>query len=105
MSVVNFGQACPVVFGSGALEALPEKARNLGMSKVLLVTEAELISLGISSRAKDVLESNGIKVVLFDKVTADPKDALINEGADFLASVSDIDGIIGCGGGSSMDSA
>lgn len=105
MSIVNFGQACPVVFGNGALDALPEKARALGMSKILLITESDLIKFNISSQAKKILEDNGIQVIVFDKVTADPKDTLINEGADFLTSVPDIDGIIGCGGGSSMDAA
>lgn len=105
MTMVNFGQACQVAFGTGALETLPEKAKALGMSKVLLVTEADLMRFQVSSKVKDVLEAHEIEVVLFDKVTADPNDVLVNEGAKFLASIPDIDGIIGCGGGSSMDTA
>ncbi len=105
MNVVNFGQSCPVTFGTGALEALPEKAKSLGMNKVLLVTEADLIKFNVASKVIEALEAANLEVVLFDKVTADPKDVLINEGADFLAAHAGIDGIIGCGGGSSMDTA
>lgn len=103
--IVTWGRSCPTYFGAGALDVLGERAKELGMSKVLLVTEKILLDLKIVTRVLEKLEAAGIEVVLFDKVIGEPESTLINEGVAFFQANQGIDGIIGCGGGSSMDCA
>ena len=50
------------------------------------------------------MERQGLKVALFDKVTEDPPESCIQELIKFAKNHA-VDGVVGVGGGSSMDAA
>ena len=52
----------------------------------------------------DLLESHGVKAVLFAEATANPTNILVDRGSD-LARREKCDVVIGLGGGSPMDTA
>src|SRR3954454_19999052 len=61
-----------VVFGAGTLARLGELARELGGTRVLLVTDAGLEHAGHPQRAVRALHESGLKVFVFDEVEENP---------------------------------
>lgn len=100
----RYSQLCPVHFGPGEINNAGFIAKELGMTKVLLVTEKAILQTGIPQKAIESLEKNGIQVSVYDGVKMDAPDTTVIEGA-FFAESAGADGIIGCGGGSSLDTA
>ncbi|WP_275791291.1 iron-containing alcohol dehydrogenase [Pararhizobium gei] len=99
-----FNTSRSIQFGAGALARLGEIARPLIGLRVLLVTDPGLRSTGIVDRALAVLSDAGMEVTLFSDVQADPPEAIILRAAS-LAQEAGIQGVIGLGGGSSLDVA
>jgi alcohol dehydrogenase len=93
-----------VVFGAGTLARLGELARELGESRVLLVTDPGLEAAGHPQRAIQSLRDAGLEVFLFDGVEPNPTDRHVQAGVAF-ARPHNIDLIVSVGGGSSMDCA
>ncbi len=93
-----------LVFGEGALDLVSRYALNLGAGKVLIVTDPGVRAAGWTGRVKEELRQAGISYALFDRLTPNPKDYEVMEGADFY-QCEQCDLIIAVGGGSSMDCA
>ena len=93
-----------LVFGPGAAERAGELARRLGLKKVLLVTDAGVVAAGHAERVRRSLRAARVKSILFDKVRENPT---ARDAADCreAARAAGIDGFIGLGGGSSLDTA
>jgi choline dehydrogenase len=89
-----------LVHGSGALARLGETLRELGVSRPLLVTDPGVAAAGLVDRALEHLED----AVVFDGVRPNPDISLVDEGAALYAE-SGRDGLVGLGGGSSLDTA
>jgi alcohol dehydrogenase len=93
-----------LVFGPGAAERSGELARQIGVKKVLLVTDAGVAAAGHSERVGRCLRAARVQIIIFDKVRENPTTRDV---ADCLeaARAAGIDGFIGLGGGSSLDTA
>lgn len=102
--LASWNEFCPTFFGTGASDLIGDKAKALGMSRILLVTEADLVKFGISTKVKEKLEAAGLEVVLFDKVAIDPPSAICDEGYA-VAKAEKVNGIVAVGGGSSIDTS
>jgi choline dehydrogenase len=89
-----------LVHGAGAITRLGDILRELGVTRPLLVTDPGVAAAGLVERALEYL--NGAAV--FDGVRPNPAIALVDEGAAFYAK-SGCDGLVGLGGGSSLDTA
>lgn len=100
----KYAQTCPVHFGRGAIAELGSIVKDLGVSRVLVVSDSGVAATKGYARAIESLKSAGLAVTEFTKVTADPSDILVNEGGA-LARSSKVDGIVAIGGGSPMDAA
>lgn len=100
----EYDQLVPVIFGNGAIRSLGEKVKELGCRKVMLVYDNGVKAAGIASKAAASLEDAGVDFVIYDKVSADPADVLVNE-CGKMAADSEVDGFVGVGGGGSMDCA
>ncbi|WP_207654403.1 iron-containing alcohol dehydrogenase [Lacrimispora amygdalina] len=100
----RYSQLCPVYFGSGEVNNTGTIAKELGMTNVLVVTEKTIVETGIPQKVIDSLLKSGINVSVYDGVKMDAPDTTVIEGAK-LAESTGADGIIGCGGGSSLDTA
>jgi alcohol dehydrogenase len=100
----DFHSPTRVVFGPGSLNRLGELARELGDTRVLLVTDPGLEEAGHPQRAIASLREAGLEVFLFDGVEQNPTSLHVELGVAFARPLS-IDLIVSVGGGSSMDCA
>jgi alcohol dehydrogenase class IV len=92
-----------VKFGFGALALLPDELKRLGIHRPLIVTDRGLVASGLVGKLTAVLPG-GDKVPLFDGTPANPTEVAC-EAATLLYGKEGCDGLIGFGGGSSMDLA
>jgi len=93
-----------IICEQGAAKRLGEIARGLGMSQVFLVTDIGLMKAGLIDGALTSLSEAGVKVTLFSDVLADPPEVSV-QAAVKAAALVHADGVIGFGGGSSLDTA
>ncbi len=89
-----------LVHGPGALARLGEALRELGVTRPLLVTDPGVAAAGLVDRALEHLEG----AVVFDEVRPNPDIALVDRAAKVYRD-SGRDGLVGLGGGSSIDTA
>lgn len=104
MAIFQYRQMAPVTFGCGAIKLLGEQAAELGCKKIIIVTDKGVRASGAVEKALESLKKAGIDSVIFDGVISDPPMEIVNE-AGLLARAENVDGVIGIGGGSSMDTA
>jgi len=90
--------------GLGALSNLANEVKALGLKRPLFVTDQGLVKAGLVDEATDVLKAGKVDYVLFDEVVPNPPIVLVDQGAAIYESEG-CDGLIGFGGGSSMDAA
>ena len=79
-------------------------AEELNCRAVLLVTDRGVREAGLIEGAVTNLQQAGIDCHIFDRVEADPPESVILDALQ-SATESGVDGILGLGGGSSMDVA
>ncbi len=104
MSPFVFNTTASIQFGAGKLhEIAPLAAGRLG-SRILLVTDPGMRTTGIIDRALGLLRGGGLEVGVFDAVEADPPETVILAAAE-AARAFGAEGVIGIGGGSSLDVA
>jgi alcohol dehydrogenase len=93
-----------VLFGEHAAEQAGERMKGLGCTKVVCIYDAGVKDAGIVDPIVESLENAGLKVVHYGGVLADPPDTIVNECGE-LARKEKVDGIVGVGGGSTLDTA
>lgn len=89
-----------LVHGPGAIARLGELVQELGVARPLLVTDPGVAAAGLLDRALEHLDGS----VVFDRVRPNPDIELVGEGAGVYHDEG-CDGLIGIGGGSSLDTA
>ena len=104
MPQFTFETTPKIICEQGAAKRLGEIARGLGMSQVFLVTDIGLMKAGLIDGALTSLSEAGVKVTLFSDVLADPPEVSV-QAAVKAAALVHADGVIGFGGGSSLDTA
>ncbi len=88
----------------GSVKALPDILRQHGCDRVLIITDAGIIKLGLTRRLEKVLTQNEISYHIYDKTVANPTTANVAEALELYHSHA-CNAIIGFGGGSSIDCA
>lgn len=104
MSGYRFNTVTELRVGVGMAREAGELCQQLGIRRPLIVTDPGLVSAGIVEPVKVSVTEGCDRVSLFSAVTADPSEAVVLEALNVLRS-GDVDGVIGLGGGSSMDVA
>jgi alcohol dehydrogenase class IV len=104
MSQFIFETAPKIVCEQGAANRLGEIAAGLGVTHLYLVTDRFLLDAGLLKGALASLETAGIKATVFADVQADPPEASVLSAVE-QARAAGVDGVVGFGGGSSMDTA
>ena len=104
MSQFSFETAPRILCEQGGADRLGEVALGLGISHVFLVTDAGLVKAGMIAGALASLAKAKVRVTVFSDVQADPPEHVV-ETAVAAARQAGVDGVVGFGGGSSLDSA
>lgn len=93
-----------LTFGEGSsLKAAP-MMKDRGCKRVLLVTDKGVAGTGILDGIIGSFKEVKLDVVVFDEVQPNPSDDIVKKGIKIFESES-CDGLLGVGGGSSMDTA
>ena len=96
--------APPLKFGVGALDEIGFDCAQLGLERVLIVTDEGVAATGIPGRAAESMQSAGLKPTVFSGAHVEPTDESFRAAAQF-AGDTDWDGFVAVGGGSSIDTA
>ncbi|MDR1481153.1 MAG: iron-containing alcohol dehydrogenase [Synergistaceae bacterium] len=94
----------PVLFGRGTFATIAENAKKLGMTRVFLITDKGIPETSPVTNAKKMLEDAGLSAVGWNGVQPDAPEQVIKDAAA-IARRERVDGVIGIGGGSSLDTA
>jgi hydroxyacid-oxoacid transhydrogenase len=89
-------------FGPGVLAEAGDNARELGLRRVALFTDARMAQGEHVAKVKSSLAAAGVEAIVYDEVRVEPTDASLQEAARF-ARDANIDGYVSVGGGSVMD--
>ena len=101
----EYSQLCPVLFGEGAADKLPEKIAAFGGGPVLFITDPGIRGTGLVDRMADAVRAAGIDADVFDGVEADAPDTTIDACDANVLKKKAYRVLVGVGGGSSLDSA
>ncbi|MCG8684897.1 MAG: iron-containing alcohol dehydrogenase [Desulfobacterales bacterium] len=93
-----------IIFGNGSRFLAGEYCKKFHIKKPMVVTDQGVIDAGWAGQVEQSLLEHDIPPVLFSKVTPNPRDYEVMEGAN-LYNESGCDAIIAVGGGSPMDCA
>lgn len=91
------------VVGTNVLGEAAPLLKKMG-NKAFIVTGRHVAVSDMMKQLTTLLNENGIDCVIFDGITGEPTDTMIEKGVEMLKS-SGCDFIIGIGGGSPLDSA
>lgn len=91
------------VVGTNVLGEAAPLLKKMG-NKAFIVTGRHIAVSDMMKQLTALLDENGIGCVIFDGITGEPTDTMIENGVEMLKS-SGCDFIIGIGGGSPLDSA
>ena len=104
MNPFTFNAPKSIQFGVGALSRLGELVSGQIGTRVMLVTDPGMIATGIVDRALSSLADAGVAVEVFKDVAADPPEAIVLSAAA-QARDAGVKGVVGLGGGPSLDVA
>lgn len=91
-------------FGPHAGEVLPTEVQSRGFKRILVVTDASLVSAGVVDKVLEELDSNYIPYEVFSDVKPNPTVAEVQEGVKKCQQMG-ADCIVAIGGGSAIDTA
>lgn len=89
------------IFDFGAIQKLPRALKDLHIHRPLLVTDKGLMAIGVASQVRSAMGEDK-PVFIFDGTPENPTEEAVIE-ALTLYRANRCDGVVGLGGGSSMD--
>jgi len=92
-------------FGVGARHEIHFDLAQLGVRRVLIVTDAGVAATGAPGEIAESLRAAGMETIVFDRSRVEPTDASMIEAIEFGRSEGPFDAIVAVGGGSSIDTA
>ena len=90
--------------GPGALAALGELARGLGLRRTLVTSDPGIVAAGIAEHAAASLREAGVEAAVFSDFGENPTESDVANAA-VAARALKADSLAGVGGGSSLDAA
>lgn len=96
--------ASNVRFGAGVTREVGEDLRDLGLRRVLVVTDPVVARLAPVQVVLQALADADIEAVVYDRVRVEPTDVSFKDAIAF-ARDAHVDGYVAVGGGSVMDTA
>jgi hydroxyacid-oxoacid transhydrogenase len=91
-------------FGPGVTREIGPELADLGLRRVMVVTDPIVARLPPVATALQALDDSKVGYALFDKARVEPTDRSFQEAIDF-AKAGDFQGFVAIGGGSAIDTA
>lgn len=104
MNPFTFTTTKSIINESGALQRIGEICRNQHITRPLIVTDPGIVSIGLLDKLEAALKAADMPYCSFTEIAADPPESIVLAALE-QAKAEQVDGIIGFGGGSSMDTA
>ncbi|MZP42433.1 iron-containing alcohol dehydrogenase [Heliobacterium gestii] len=92
------------LMGKGSAQEVGDRIKTLGCHKALIVTDKDLVKLGVADKMKKLIEEAGIGCAVFAGAEPNPTDLNVEAGLRALRE-SESDVIVSLGGGSPHDCA
>lgn len=102
-SVIVIGSSS-IKYGFGATKEVGFDMKELGVTRVMVVTDRNLAEKEPVAVTLQALADEGLEAVLYQNTRIEPTDTSLKEAIDF-AIEGKFDGFVGVGGGSSIDTA
>jgi alcohol dehydrogenase len=93
-----------IQFGVGEAENLPQYLHEMGVKRLLLVTDPGVLKAGLISPMVEHLQQSGILLEVFDQVAQNPRDTDCLQGARAFKAFA-ATAVLAIGGGSAIDTA
>ena len=103
-TVSTFSFPTTVDFGAGAIGRLADRARQLGGTRLLVVSDRGLEPTPALAKVRAQLDAGGVAYALFFDVHPNPVEADVDAAADVYRR-EQCDLVVGVGGGSALDAA
>ena len=101
--MAQFTVPAHIITGKGAIEEAKGYIKSYG-KKALIVTGKHVVKSTMMQSLRDILDDIEVEYSIFDGITGEPTDCMIEEGVK-LYQETNCEFIIGIGGGSPLDSA
>lgn len=96
--------ASNIRFGTGVTAEVGMDLKDLGVKKVMLLTDPNISKLLMAQTVKDSIEAEGVEYVFYDQVRVEPTDQSFKDAVAFAVN-NKVDSFVALGGGSVMDTA
>ena len=90
-------------FENGSLKLISQVLKEHGIKKPLICTDPGLVAIGMTDKIRNLI-SNELSPTFYTETPANPTEQAVNDALE-LYKQNDCDGVVGFGGGSSMDLA
>ena len=90
-----------LLFGEGCSDDVGKWLKELGGSRVLLVTDEGIEKIGLAEQIRNRIQSEQLTVLTYSEVRENPTVQNVHQGRDLMAE-ENIDALVALGGGSSM---
>lgn len=102
--IQNFQLKTRIIFGSQSLRELPVEGMYFGPKVMVVSGKQALINNGMIQKVETLLRGSGFQIIPFYEVEPEPSLETVARGMQ-AARDSDVDWVVGIGGGSAMDAA
>lgn len=99
-----FNTTRSIINESGSLQRIADICREQNITRPLVVTDQGIVKVGLMEKLETALKAGDMDYSSYTDVVADPPESVVYEALDVLKEGGN-DGVIGFGGGSSMDTA
>jgi alcohol dehydrogenase class IV len=93
-----------LLFGEGCSDDVGKWLKELGGSRILLVTDEGIVKIGLAEQIRNRIENEQLTVLTYSEVQQNPTVKNVHDGRNLIAE-EDLDAVVALGGGSSMDAA
>jgi alcohol dehydrogenase class IV len=104
MKAFIFSTTKSIISEIGAIKRIADICATLDISKPLVVTDQGIVNIGLLRPVEEAFKKAGKAYTCFDQVVADPPEHVVLSAVAY-AKQYEVDGVIGFGGGSSLDTA
>ncbi|MBW6457661.1 MAG: iron-containing alcohol dehydrogenase [FCB group bacterium] len=92
------------IFGNGVFQRAGREIRKIAQKVLIVCSSGSVVKHGYLDTLLNLLEAAGVRADVYDKVTPNPRVAMVDAGGRLARSLH-VDAVIGLGGGSAMDAA